>query len=203
MENLESNNQIVERLKLARETLGLTQDEMAHRLGIAKMRYTPYEYGRVRIPTEILIKIGEMGIRINWLLMGEGAILNEPETEPSFQERIVTPMGYFLEDTDRRVDKLEAENAELRERLDTLEHSGREAQIWQERFLALANAHQTLQRQHEDLSLRCEGLFAELGQYVEDFHYGNPYKGPMEDEIIEMQKQKLEKSLAELKGKNA
>ena len=191
MENLETNNQIVERLKAAREYLGLTQDEIALKLGIAKMRYTPYEYGRVRIPTEILIKIGELGIRINWLLMGEGKMLNEPETEPSFQERIVAPMGYFLEDTDRRVDKLEAENAKLKKQNGQLEKT----------FFSLVNAHQTLQRQHDQLHLRCEGLFAELGKYVKEFQYGNPYKGPMEDEIIEMQRQKLEESVAALKEK--
>ena len=181
---------------------GLNAKELANFLNVSHNYVYDLRKGKANPSSKILQKLGEIEtadgrINLHWLLLGEGEMFIPPETEKQFDAdlafSILAREFENLRTVLPRIDQLKAENAELKTQNKQLEKT----------FLSLVNAHQTLQRQHDQLNLRCEGLFAELGKYVKEFQYGNPYKGPMEDEIIAMQRQKLEESVAELKEQKA
>ena len=83
------------RLRLEREILGYSQEEMAYQLGISDRQYRRYESGRSSIPRPYLLKLhDEMEIDINYLIMGvfvmdeyiQAAMETMPDTE--FNETI-------------------------------------------------------------------------------------------------------------------
>lgn len=63
--------EIGSRLRLEREILGYSQEEMAYQLGVSDRQYRRYESGRSSIPRQYLLKLhDEMEIDINYLIMG-------------------------------------------------------------------------------------------------------------------------------------
>lgn len=62
-------------LKLIRSDLDNTQLEMATELGISISTYKRYENGDMSIPGSVLLKLSEMNYNVNWLLTGEGEML--------------------------------------------------------------------------------------------------------------------------------
>ena len=60
-----------DRLRHARNSIGLTQPELAKKLGVSYRTYTRYELGNGFPDSEILQKIGILtGCNMNWLIMG-------------------------------------------------------------------------------------------------------------------------------------
>lgn len=55
----------MKKLKEIRENAGLTQKQLASRIGIGKSRYGHYEIGRRKLPIEIAKDIGR-ALDINW-----------------------------------------------------------------------------------------------------------------------------------------
>jgi transcriptional regulator with XRE-family HTH domain len=73
-----------DRLKGFREKNGLTQAQMAGKLGIPQNTYSNYENAKREIPLELLAKMRTAyGIDLNWLLTGENLNLR---VEPSQNE---------------------------------------------------------------------------------------------------------------------
>lgn len=150
--------------------------------------------GLTRVHLSLIAQRVQDGKKIDgtWLLTGEGEMLrrDQPEEEAKLEASFHT-IYHVINGLNNDVSEIQQTKTDSDQKIQALESA----------FLSLVNAHQTLQRQHDQLNLRCEGLFAELGKYVKEFRYGNPYKGPMEDEIIAMQRQELEENVAELKEK--
>ena len=71
---------LAERLKIFRESLGLTQEEFAKKLNTTQAVISNYERG-ARIPTaDFLNRLTEtFHLNINWLLTGEGPMFREKE----------------------------------------------------------------------------------------------------------------------------
>ncbi len=68
-----------ENLKKVRQKLGLSQKELAEKVGIQQAQYSRYEVG-TSPSTDILAKlVEEFNININYLLTGEGSMFITPE----------------------------------------------------------------------------------------------------------------------------
>ena len=65
---------VSDRLVMVRERLGLTQREMANRLGLALGTYGRSEAGTRAIDDGEIAVIGSMGIDLNWLILERGDI---------------------------------------------------------------------------------------------------------------------------------
>jgi transcriptional regulator with XRE-family HTH domain len=71
-----------ERFKYFRDKLELTQRGLAEKLEIPSTAISKYEQELIRPSADLLTKIGLMGININWLLTGEGEMMNSPPAPP-------------------------------------------------------------------------------------------------------------------------
>lgn len=70
------------RLKLLRKKLGLSQDEIAAKLGISTHAYLNYEKGKVQPKIGILEKLRELfNVNVNWLFDGSGTMENTYEID--------------------------------------------------------------------------------------------------------------------------
>lgn len=70
--------EISERLKLIRETKGLSQAGMAMQLDTSINGYINYEKGKRSIPSDLIQKLTQMwGVNANWFLTGKGDIFSE------------------------------------------------------------------------------------------------------------------------------
>ncbi|MDR1396958.1 MAG: helix-turn-helix domain-containing protein [Desulfarculales bacterium] len=74
-----------ERLIQARHLLGLTQAEMALKIGKSTGGYQAYEQGRKMPGGDVFYKLHSLGVNIHWLLSGEGEMLLSGQGAP-FQE---------------------------------------------------------------------------------------------------------------------
>lgn len=72
-----------ERLKIARQSLGYSQNQFSKLLNIAQSTYVKYEL-RGGIPEKVLIVLVEKGIELNWLFTGEGNMLLSDATPVSY-----------------------------------------------------------------------------------------------------------------------
>lgn len=68
--NYEYYKEILERLKSYRESLEISKAEMARRLGIDRSLYSRIEKGTKAITSEILIRMYELGIDVDYLVTG-------------------------------------------------------------------------------------------------------------------------------------
>jgi len=77
------------RLKTLRELLGLSQSQLAKKLGVAQNTLSQWERGERDIPTSVLLKLHSIaGVNLHWLLTGEG----EPFVKPSDEDRELMEM---------------------------------------------------------------------------------------------------------------
>ena len=65
-----------ERLKKIRLFLGATREEWANELGIRENSYGDFERGRSNFSVKLLVFLYFKDINVNWLLIGEGKMLN-------------------------------------------------------------------------------------------------------------------------------
>jgi len=77
---------IGQRLRLIREQLGLSQAQLAKKIGFSQNAISHWERGERDIPTQALIALKRLGINIDWLLTGEGTPLTvDPKKEEIYQ----------------------------------------------------------------------------------------------------------------------
>ena len=60
-------------LKEIRESRGLSQAKFAKSLGVSLRSYQYYESGTRPLPTELLGRLAEQGVNLQWLLLGRGS----------------------------------------------------------------------------------------------------------------------------------
>jgi transcriptional regulator with XRE-family HTH domain len=74
------------RLKLIRETIGISQSEFARTLGFAPSFISGIERDKKDVSRELLQKLLQIyHVNINWLLSGEGKMfLGDPEKPPQY-----------------------------------------------------------------------------------------------------------------------
>ena len=60
------------RFKLFRDHLGLSEKEMAEKLGVALTSWTSYELGTGVAEKDVLQNLANLGCNIDWLLTGKG-----------------------------------------------------------------------------------------------------------------------------------
>lgn len=71
------------RLRMARESSGLTQQQLAQLFELTKLSELQYEAGRTPFPTDLLPLLEELGIDSAWVATG-GASLSHPQTRKRF-----------------------------------------------------------------------------------------------------------------------
>lgn len=71
---------LAERLIQARKSIGMKQAELAARLEIHTNVYQNYERGKFTPKVETLLSLRSLGINIDWLVSGEGAMMIGQET---------------------------------------------------------------------------------------------------------------------------
>ena len=65
---------IGKRLKFEREKLGITQEEMAERLGVSDRQYRRYENGTSQMRSNALFILNNMGVPLDYLCNGQVAL---------------------------------------------------------------------------------------------------------------------------------
>ena len=65
---------VIERLKSARESLGISQRTIAKRIGCSARSWEAYERGKSLPGFRILQSVASLGIDIHWLVTGEGSM---------------------------------------------------------------------------------------------------------------------------------
>jgi transcriptional regulator with XRE-family HTH domain len=114
--NFPQTNQMAEmqglasRLIVLRKAKGLTQDELAQRLGMTKSGVSKFENGKSNPLPENLLKISEiLGVSIEYLLTGEsdsqegqGFDAGAPETQDPINERINFLINHYEQGVRRR-----------------------------------------------------------------------------------------------------
>ena len=78
-----------DRLKLLRKTIGLTQEQLAQRLGIGKAALSMIETGKAALSSRNKnILVQELNVNPDWLDSGEGEMFNaEPDLTPTCTAR--------------------------------------------------------------------------------------------------------------------
>ena len=75
--------EIGQRLKWIRTTLGLSQRALAQKVGYAQRTVSSWEKGEREIPIPVLYALKDLfRVNINWLLTGEGEPFLTPKEEP-------------------------------------------------------------------------------------------------------------------------
>jgi transcriptional regulator with XRE-family HTH domain len=93
-----------ERLAKERDKLGLSQAELAKRLGMARTTYSGYENGSREPDLKTLNKLAEFfGVNLNWLVTGNEATLDEDDEKliDNFSKLSGKDQTYILELIDR------------------------------------------------------------------------------------------------------
>lgn len=75
------------RLKMIRESLGLSQQAFGRRIGMAQSSYANYESGRSILPATVLqVLSDELDVNLKWLVTGEGGHMFGTEAEEEARE---------------------------------------------------------------------------------------------------------------------
>ena len=91
-----------ERIKEVREHLGLTQKELAGKLGIAFRSLQNYESTSRKIPSDMIKELyTQFSVNPVWLLTGEGSMYGSPGTIPQTEEEPIDEIEVFLELSER------------------------------------------------------------------------------------------------------
>ncbi len=71
-----------ERIRLERQRLGLTQEQLANLVGVKKQSIYLYEHGRTSPTADIIFGFSKAGFRIQFLLLGREHIPNPQDLAP-------------------------------------------------------------------------------------------------------------------------
>ena len=200
--------EIRDRFKQIRLNHNLKQDEFGENIGLNKGSASAIERGIQNITTQtIQMIIDNFGVSPNWLFTGEGSMYQSNE-----KLDIIKAVSEYIESQDKhleqveaeclKIEKLEQENADLhklvREQGQRLEKLEQENSELKKTFIVAAKEIAAQKQDHDDLSLRTEGLFANLSNYVEGWQYGEPYEPPLMKELREAQARALRKTVENL-----
>lgn len=83
MKNKSAYSGIGKRLSAVRERLGESQAAFAARFGLNRGNIDSYERGRADLPTKLIGQLIELGVNVEWLINGQGAIYRSPIAEES------------------------------------------------------------------------------------------------------------------------
>ena len=103
----------MERLKLLRLKLNLSQTEMGVKLGIPQTTYSNYEKGSREMPHHILNLLTQFGVNLNWLLTGEGEMLLTAAEPQQQAEQVISHetmqkiTGLLEEEFQKRLNELQ------------------------------------------------------------------------------------------------
>jgi len=98
-------------LRGLRERLGYSQKEFADMLSIKQQSLSKYESGALNIPDRLKVELLQYGVRIEWLLTGEGEIFVTP---PSIGERLKAVRLEYEHDIETMADFLTVTPEEYR-----------------------------------------------------------------------------------------
>ena len=80
---------IAKRIRSLRERLDMSQRAFAEMIGgLPPTTISKYEQGLIKPSAEILSKLGNKGVNINWLLTGEGLMFETQDNTPSSGEPV-------------------------------------------------------------------------------------------------------------------
>ena len=90
---------IGERLELVRDELGMKQADLAAAVGVSLRTYHRYRSGEAPLGASELAQIAKLGIDLNWLVTGAGAMMRQ-ETAPELQKHthVLPGAGGFVID---------------------------------------------------------------------------------------------------------
>lgn len=100
-----------DRLKQFREGIGLSQPEMAAKLGVKLETYRTYEHGRSEPKYEILQQISLLGANLHFLLTGGGDSASQSEAE-SKRKTMLETFEVEVNRIARELQKMKQEKAE-------------------------------------------------------------------------------------------
>ena len=84
---------VSDRLKIARESTGKSQREMADQLGTSFRAWQDYEAGKNFPGGKVFESLVKLGFNANWLLTGEGEMRRETEADKKMREQYpLTPL---------------------------------------------------------------------------------------------------------------
>lgn len=86
MSRKKTHSEVFIRLKVLRKEWGLSQKEMAVRANIATSTYQYYERGERDTPSEVLYLLTTYSVSAEWLLTGEGEMIQKPEKKIGIAE---------------------------------------------------------------------------------------------------------------------
>jgi len=98
-------------LRGLRERLGYSQKEFADMLSIKQQSLSKYESGALNIPDRLKVELLQYGVRIEWLLTGEGEIFVTPA---SIGERLKAVRLEYEHDIETMADFLTVTHEEYR-----------------------------------------------------------------------------------------
>lgn len=116
------------RLKAARKYAGLTQQQLADRIGIKQQSYQKAECGVTKMPENLRGIADVCGVEFNWLLTGDGLmVVNKSEIDKKIFEIIVQLTKGQKESVFNIVNKIYKENekviCDLSEMIKSRQHS--------------------------------------------------------------------------------
>lgn len=66
-----------ERMKLMRNSFGLSQNALGDKLGITQTTYANYESGKANVPDSVKQNLANLGVNLHWLITGEGSMFKD------------------------------------------------------------------------------------------------------------------------------
>lgn len=94
------NGTVADRMRQVRVVFGVSQPEMAAKLGMTARPYQDYEAGK-RLPGgEALQALADIGVNLNWLLTGDGQMLcaAPPAAAPALDEQLLAETLRVVDD---------------------------------------------------------------------------------------------------------
>jgi transcriptional regulator with XRE-family HTH domain len=90
--------EVGDRLRQLRQKLGLTQSQMAQKLGVTLNTYQRYELGNRSLTVEKLQQLRKhFGVNLNWLLTGEGGMFESYNDGGKVKQLLKTLKGIIEE----------------------------------------------------------------------------------------------------------
>lgn len=87
-------NSIIERLKEARQKIGITQTAMAKSIGLTPQSYSQWERGQTEIPDVRLFQLCTVhGISKEWLETGEGEMFPQAKKREEYAREALSELG--------------------------------------------------------------------------------------------------------------
>ena len=178
---------------------GMSAKELADFLNVSHNYIYDLRKGKANPSSKVLQKLGEIEtvdgrLNLHWLLLGEGEMFVPLAPKPEFDADLA--FGMLAREFENlmkivpRIDKLEAENAQLREEIKTAGNPAEEGKRWQEGFTLLADCYTTLKDDFSELRSRFEAI------------HGQTMRPPMYEAIEGSKRAKLQELMEAIEKKD-